>query len=71
MKPRFVVLIPVRNAEKWIERSIKSVLDQDYESSRILLIDDASTDETYLHAYGLRDEEYLRLKVLTCMLPAI
>jgi hypothetical protein len=22
-------------------------------------------------AYGLRDEEYLRLKVLTCMLPAI
>jgi len=22
-------------------------------------------------AYGLRDEEYLRLKVLTCMLPKI
>ena len=22
-------------------------------------------------AYGLRDEEYLRLKVLSCMLPAI
>ena len=22
-------------------------------------------------AYGLRDEEYLRLKVLTCMLPAL
>lgn len=22
-----------------------------------------------LRAYGLRDEEYLRLKVLTCMLP--
>ena len=22
-------------------------------------------------AYGLRDEEYLRLKILTCMLPAI
>jgi hypothetical protein len=21
-------------------------------------------------AYGLRDEEYLRLKILTCMLPA-
>ena len=24
-----------------------------------------------LRAYGLRDEEYLRLKVLTCMLPAL
>jgi len=23
------------------------------------------------HAYGLRDEEYLRLKVLTCMLPPL
>ena len=22
-------------------------------------------------AYGIRDEEYLRLKVLTCMLPAL
>jgi transposase len=22
-------------------------------------------------AYGLRDQEYLRLKVLTCMLPAL
>ncbi|MBE7445015.1 MAG: transposase [Planctomycetia bacterium] len=22
-------------------------------------------------AYGLRDEEYLRLKILTCMLPGI
>jgi transposase len=22
-------------------------------------------------AYGLRDEDYLRLKILTCMLPAI
>ena len=22
-------------------------------------------------AYGLRDEEYLRLKILTCMLPAL
>ena len=24
-----------------------------------------------LGAYGLRDEEYLRLKILTCMLPKI
>jgi len=23
------------------------------------------------HAYGLRDEEYLRLKILTCMLPKL
>jgi transposase len=22
-------------------------------------------------AYGLRDEDYLRLKILTCMLPAL
>lgn len=27
--------------------------------------------EIQRRAYGLRDEEYLRLKVLTCMLPAI
>jgi hypothetical protein len=29
------------------------------------------SSEIQRRAYGLRDEEYLRLKILTCMLPAI
>ena len=34
-------------------------------------IERGTTAPCVVRAYGLRDEEYLRLKVLTCMLPAL
>jgi glycosyltransferase involved in cell wall biosynthesis len=39
------VIVPVYNAEKYIERCIKSILDQTYENLEILLIDDGSLDK--------------------------
>jgi len=38
------VIIPVYNAEKFVEETIKSVLNQTYSAIEIILIDDASTD---------------------------
>jgi glycosyltransferase involved in cell wall biosynthesis len=45
-KPSIDVIIPVYNGKNFIERAISSVLKQTYLPSRILVIDDGSTDGT-------------------------
>lgn len=40
------VIIPARNEEKYIEKCVASLLDQDTDNYEILLIDDNSTDST-------------------------
>ena len=42
----FSVIIPAYNAEKFIDRSIKSVLDQNYADFELIIVDDGSTDGT-------------------------
>ena len=44
---RISVITPVYNAERYIERCIKSVLSQDYDNYHMYIIDDCSTDNTY------------------------
>ena len=38
------IIIPVYNSVKYLEIALKSILDQDYESFEIILVDDGSTD---------------------------
>lgn len=40
------VIIPVYNAEKYLKQAIESILDQNYTSWELLLIDDGSTDQS-------------------------
>jgi glycosyltransferase involved in cell wall biosynthesis len=43
----FAVVLIGRNDAPWIERSLRSIFEQDCESLRLVFIDDGSRDETY------------------------
>ena len=61
----FTVLIPVYNGERFISRTIESVIGQVYEDWELIIINDGSTDGTYAIA-----EKYLkadsRIKLINC-----
>lgn len=42
----FVVVVPLYNNEKWVEKNLGSILEQKYDNFRIIYINDASTDGT-------------------------
>lgn len=44
--PKITVLMPVFNCEVYIQQAIDSILQQSYEDFELLIIDDASTDQT-------------------------
>ena len=45
-KPRVSVILPARNEEKFIEKCLNSLLNQDYDNYEIIAINDSSTDST-------------------------
>jgi len=45
-QPTVAVLVPAYNEEKVIERTVRAVLDSDYPSLRVIVIDDGSSDRT-------------------------
>ena len=48
MEIRFFVLIPVYQAEKYVEECVNSVLNQSYDNYEIILVDDGSKDKSGL-----------------------
>ena len=52
------VIMPVYNVENYVERSIKSVINQTYKNIECIVVDDASTDGTkeYLNNYILESK---------------
>jgi glycosyltransferase involved in cell wall biosynthesis len=44
--PLLLVIIPIYNAEKTVEKSIRSVLDQSYKNIHIIAVNDCSTDNS-------------------------
>jgi len=58
------IIIPVYNAEKFLNKSIESVINQSYESIELILIDDGSTDSSKMicDKYALADK---RIQVIS------
>jgi glycosyltransferase involved in cell wall biosynthesis len=58
------VIVPVYNAEKFLHKSIESVINQSYENIELILVNDGSTDssEMMCNQYALADK---RIKVIS------
>ncbi len=57
------VVIPTYNRAMYIERSVRSVLQQTYQNLEIIVVDDGSTDDTLQILRKLQHEDH-RLKIL-------
>ncbi len=51
------IIIPVYNMEKYVEKTILSILNQSYSSFEVIIIDDGSTDDSYSICKKYADED--------------
>ena len=61
--PLLTVLMPVYNAKKFLDESIGSILNQTYSNFELLILDDASTDNS-LKIIRTHAKEDKRIKIL-------
>lgn len=60
---KVTVIIPAYNVEKYIEKCVRSVIEQTYTNLEIIVVNDGSTDETLSILQKLQTED-LRIRVL-------
>lgn len=53
--PKVSVIVPSYNHERYVEPAIRSVLDQTFQDFEIIVVDDASSDDTTRVVEGIRD----------------
>lgn len=58
----FSVVIPLYNKEKYIEDTLKSVLNQSFQDFEIIIVDDGSTDASHKMAASFKSEKIKLLK---------
>lgn len=50
---KFSVIVPLYNKAEYIERTLQSILNQSYRSFELIVVDDGSTDDSYIIAESL------------------
>jgi chlorobactene glucosyltransferase len=62
-KPKVSIILPARNEEKFIEKCLFSLLEQDYENYEIIAIDDRSEDKTgqIIHNFAKKDSRVVHV----------
>jgi len=55
--PQVSVIVPVFNTEKYIEKAVQSVLQQTFDDFELIIVDDASTDNTYAICKALAETD--------------
>lgn len=56
MKPKISIIVPLYNKERYVSKSIQSILDQTFKDFEILVINDGSTDESRTIVSKIADE---------------
>ena len=57
------VIVPVYNAEQYLEKCIRSIIEQTYSNLEIILVDDGSTDESGILCDEFADRD-MRIRVI-------
>lgn len=63
MQEKVSIIVPVYNAANYIEQTIQSVLDQDYENWELILVENGSTDDSVAKIQAF-DDERIRLIIM-------
>lgn len=61
-KEKISIIIPTRNRSNYLKRAIESVLQQSYQNIEIIVVDDASTDDTENIVRSFRDPRIIYIK---------
>ena len=61
---KFSVVVPVYNAELYLNRLVKSVLDQTFSDFELILVDDGSTDNSFALMKKLQEKDS-RIKIFS------
>ena len=59
-KKKISIIIPAYNTEKYIKKCLDSIINQTYENKEIIIIDDASTDNTLLEIEKYQDNDCIK-----------
>jgi glycosyltransferase involved in cell wall biosynthesis len=65
LKPQISICIPTYNGEKFIAKTIQSVLDQTFSNFEIVVSDDGSTDKTLEIVRSFSDPRIVRVDSLS------
>lgn len=63
MQEKVSIIVPVYNAANYIEQTIQSVLEQDYENWELILVENGSTDDSVAKIQAF-DDERIRLIIM-------